>query len=174
MSCTCTTLAGTWRGVVLSRICFLTRSISPASSVCPSCSLTKSTTRTSSASARRPVLADHQRFEHFRQLFDLAVDLRRADAHPARVQRRVGTAVDDHAVMCGELREVAVAPDVGETLEIGGTVAWRRPGRSRSRPASPGRAGCTPARPSRERTGLPSSSNTSTAMPRPRHWISPR
>jgi peptidoglycan/LPS O-acetylase OafA/YrhL len=35
MSATCTTLAGTWRGVVLSRICCLMRSISSSSSAAP-------------------------------------------------------------------------------------------------------------------------------------------
>ena len=36
----------------------------------------------------------------------------------ARVQRGIGTAIDDHAVVSGQLREVAMAPDVVKAFEI--------------------------------------------------------
>ena len=60
--------------------------------------------------------------EHLRQLLDLAVDLRRADAHAAGIEHRVRAAIDDDAAMLGQLDIVAMAPDVGEALEIGGAV----------------------------------------------------
>src|SRR4051794_20031795 len=41
-----------------------------------------------------PLLADDKAFDHLRQLLHLAVDLRRADTHPARVERRVTPALD--------------------------------------------------------------------------------
>ena len=50
------------------------------------------------------------------------IDLGRADAHAAGVERGVGAAVDDHAAVRRPLGEVAMAPDVGEALEIGGAV----------------------------------------------------
>lgn len=66
-----------------------------------------------------PVLPDGQRLDHFRHLLDLRIDFRRADPHPARVQRGIGAAVNDHAAMRGDLREVAMAPDAGKAREIG-------------------------------------------------------
>ena len=65
----------------------------------PSRRRTNRTTRTSSL----PVLADCHAFEHLGHLFDLAVDLGGADAHAAGVERRVGAAVDDQAVVLGQL-----------------------------------------------------------------------
>jgi hypothetical protein len=121
---------------------------------------------------RRPLLADHQGFDHLLELFHLAVDLGGADAHAARVEGRVGAAIDDQPVVGGDLGVVAVAPDVVEAREIrrpvpGAVVVvpeadrHHREGRVHtSSPFSP-------------RTGVPVSSNTSTAMPRPLHWISP-
>src|SRR5215831_5933331 len=41
--------------------------------------------------ARRPVLTDDEALDHLVELLDLAVDLRGADAHAARVERGVGT-----------------------------------------------------------------------------------
>ena len=84
----------------------------------PSRSRTNSTTRTSSSQSWPMTSA----LDHLRQLLDLAVDLGRADAHAAGIERRVGAAVDDHAAVLGPLGEVAVAPDVGEALEVGGAV----------------------------------------------------
>ena len=100
-----------------------------------------------------PVLADHEALDHLVELLDLPVDLRGADAHAARIQRRVRAAVDDHAAVRGDLGVVAVAPDAGEALEVGRAVASRRRDRSRSRSASTGTAACRPARPRLPRTG---------------------
>src|SRR6516162_9806637 len=69
-----------------------------------------------------PVLANDDRLLHLLELLDLAVDLGRADAHPAWVQRGVRPPVDDHAAMLGPLGEVAVMPDVGEAREVGGAI----------------------------------------------------
>src|SRR5262249_31179454 len=71
-----------------------------------------------------PVLADHDALQDLRQLLHLAIDLRRADADAAGVQHRVGAAVDDDAAMLGQLHIVAVMPDVGIALEIGGAIAF--------------------------------------------------
>ena len=82
------------------------------------CRRTNSTTRTSPDLAGRPVLADDEALDDFGQLLDLAIDLRRADAHAAGIERRVGAAVDDEAVVRGQLDIVAVAPDAGKALEV--------------------------------------------------------
>ena len=47
---------------------------------------------------------------HLGQLLDLPVDLGRADAHAAGIERRVAAAVDDHPAVRRDLRPVAVAP----------------------------------------------------------------
>ena len=113
--------------------------------------------------------------EHLGQLLDLAVDLRRADAHAAGIEHRVGAAVDDHAAVLGQLDIVAVAPDAREALEIGGVIAFCRRGRSRSRSASTGTGAV--------QTSSPFCADHRLAVvvvrPRPpcrapRHWISPR
>ena len=52
----------------------------------------------------------------------MAVDLRRADAHAAGIERGVRTPVDDHAVVRRHLGEVAVRPCAGESLEVGAAV----------------------------------------------------
>ena len=75
---------------------------------------------------------------------------------------------------CGQLDVVAVAPDVRESARSRRRGTWRRRDRSRSRPASTGTARVQTSSPFSPRTGLPSSSKTSTAMPRPRHCSSPR
>src|SRR5262249_50573836 len=54
---------------------------------------------------------------------DLTVDLRRAYAHASRIEHRVRPAVDDEAVVRGQLHVVAVTPDAGKLLEVGGVVA---------------------------------------------------
>src|SRR6266705_2226227 len=72
--------------------------------------------------AGRPGLADHERFDHLLQLLDLAVDLRRADAHAPRVEHGIRSAVNDHAFASGDLAPIAVGPDSGKSLEVGGPV----------------------------------------------------
>ncbi len=69
-----------------------------------------------------PVLADDDRFQHLVHLLDLAVDLGRADANAARIQHRVRPAVNDHAIMRGDLGPVAVRPYAREALEIGRVI----------------------------------------------------
>src|SRR5882762_4456668 len=73
--------------------------------------------------AWRPGLADHERLDHLLQLLDLAVDLGRSDAHAARVEHCIRSAVDDHAVVPGDLAPVAVGPDPGKSIEVGGPVS---------------------------------------------------
>ena len=137
----------------------------------PSRRRTNSTTRTSSlpSPGRSTTLSTH-----FVELLDLAVDLGRADAHAAGIQHGVRAAVDDHAAVRGQLGVVAVAPDAGKALEVRRAVLARRRGRSRSRPASTETARVQTSSPFSPRSGRPSSSKTSTAMPRPRHCSSPR
>src|SRR6056297_3499417 len=69
------------------------------------------------------VLADADRLDHLIELFDLAVDFGRTDAHAARIERRVRAAVDDHAAPFGQAGEIAVAPDPRMGLEVGRAVA---------------------------------------------------
>ena len=45
------------------------------------------------------ILPDHQTLEHFRDLLHLPVDLRRANAHAAGVERGVAAAEDHQAVV---------------------------------------------------------------------------
>ncbi len=66
---------------------------------------------------RRP-LADHHAVNDRVHRLDLSVYLRCADAHAAGVERRVGSAVDDHPAALGDLDEVTVMPDVRISLEI--------------------------------------------------------
>src|SRR5579863_167765 len=65
-----------------------------------------------------PALTDREALEDFGQLFDLSVDLRGANSHATRLERRVGSPEDDDAVVFGEPRPVAVTPDAGETREV--------------------------------------------------------
>ena len=121
-----------------------------------------------------PLLPDHERLDDLVELLDLPVDLRRADAHAARVQHGIGSAVDDDAAVRGDLGPVPVTPHAREHARSRPRGTCVRRGRSRSRAASTGTAACRRVRPAARRTGWPSSSNTSTSMPRPRAWISPR
>jgi hypothetical protein len=118
MSTTCMILAGTWRGVVLARIWPLIFWTRASSSWWPGRSRTERTMRVSFSHSWPMTRLSFD----FVDLFDLAIDLGRADAHAARVQCRVRAAVDNDAVMLGELDIIAVAPDVGEPLEIGGAI----------------------------------------------------
>ena len=52
---------------------------------------------------------------------DLAVDLRRADAH-AGIRCRIGASKDDHAAAFREFHKIAVVPDVVVALEIRASV----------------------------------------------------
>src|SRR5438552_4904425 len=72
--------------------------------------------------ARRPILADDDALDDLVELFDLAVNLGRADAHTAGIERGIRASVDNHAVVRGELDPVAVAPDAGKALEVRGAI----------------------------------------------------
>src|SRR5690606_5083682 len=61
-----------------------------------------------------PALAHGDGFQHFLELLHLAIDLRGADAYAAGVEGGIRTAVDDHAVVLGEFREITMAPGVLE------------------------------------------------------------
>src|SRR5690606_21547721 len=69
-----------------------------------------------------PILTDADRLDDLRHLLDLIVDLRSPDPHPARIERRIGTSVDDDAAMLRPFGKVAMAPDILEPLEIGCAV----------------------------------------------------
>src|SRR4051812_46095944 len=93
------------------------------------------------ARVRLLILPDDQTLDDLRQLFDLAIDLRGADANAARIERRVAASIDHETIMLGQLRPVAVSPRVRILLEVGGAVlrpvrivpernrhAWKRRG----------------------------------------------
>ena len=65
-----------------------------------------------------PRLPYRQALDHLRHVLDLAVDLGRADAHAAGIQRRVRSSVDDDAVVRRDRGPVAVPPDAGILLEV--------------------------------------------------------
>jgi NAD(P)-dependent dehydrogenase (short-subunit alcohol dehydrogenase family) len=97
MSLTCTTWPVRGAAWCCRRICCRIFLASAASRVRPSRRRTNSTTRTSFV--RRPVLADGDAFDHFVQLFDLAVDFGGADAHAAGIERGIRAAIDDQAAV---------------------------------------------------------------------------
>ena len=68
------------------------------------------------------MLPDRHGFQHLGQFFHLPIDLGRADPNAARVQRGIGTAMDDHAAMQSDLAVVALTPDIRETPEVGGLI----------------------------------------------------
>ena len=68
--------------------------------------------------AGRPVLPDDETLDDLGQLLDLAVDLRGADAHASRIERRIRAAVKDDAAVRRQLDVVAMAPDAGKALEV--------------------------------------------------------
>ena len=119
MSATATIFAGTWRGEAPARIFDLDRRRrSASSSVTPS----RKPHEQHDAHVVVEILADGERLQHLRHALDLRIDLRRADPHAAGIERRVGAAVDDDAAMLGPFGEIAVRPDAGKALEIGGAV----------------------------------------------------
>ena len=67
-----------------------------------------------------PLLTDDQAVGDAGHGLDLAGDLRGADAHAARVEGRVGAAVDHHAAVRGPLGVVALVPAAREAGEVGG------------------------------------------------------
>ena len=118
---TATIASGTWRGESSERSAPAIRarsssssSRSPASatkrisSPAPPSSSSRCTTRLSATSG---------------ELLDHGVELARAHAHAAAVERRVGAPGDDAAAALGEEDPVALAPDAGVDVEVGGAVA---------------------------------------------------
>ena len=57
------------------------------------------------------------------ELLDDAVEVGRADAHAAAVERGVGAAGDHEAAALGEAHPVTHPPDAGVHVEVGGAVA---------------------------------------------------
>ena len=152
MSVTCTIRAGTCRGVVFRRMCRrIAIGLRLGRATAPSRSLTNSTIR-SSPSHCWPMT---RLSSDLRQLLDLAIDLRGADADAAGIQHGVGSAVDDHAVVLGQLARSRRASRRRGTARSRRRGTCGRPDRSRSRPASTGTASCRPAPPSRRAHGLP-------------------
>src|ERR1700722_657221 len=70
-----------------------------------------------------PLLSDGERLGDLRHTLYCRIDLRRADAHAARIQDRIGAAVDDEGVVLAERRVVGVVPNSGEALEISRAIA---------------------------------------------------
>ena len=142
MSETCTMRAGTCRGVVFCRICRRMRSSSADESATPS----RRRTNRTIALVVVPQLSDHQALEHFRQLFDLTIDLRGSDPDAAGVQDCIGTPVNDQAVVFGQLDVVAVMPHAGIAIRNTPRDTSGHRGRSRTRGASREMAWCRRAR----------------------------
>ena len=69
-----------------------------------------------------PILADGDAFNNLVQFFNLPINFRRADAHAARIERRVRAAMDNHAAARGPGHMVAVTPDIVEPFEIGAPI----------------------------------------------------
>ena len=63
------------------------------------------------------------RVDNGRMAVDRAVDLGRADAHAARIQRRVGPAVDHETAVGRACRAVTLVPTAGEALVVRRPVA---------------------------------------------------
>ena len=65
-----------------------------------------------------PALRDRDAVQHRAQALDLAIDFRRADAHAARVEHRIGAPVDDKSAVGGDLCVVSVRPDPSGVVEV--------------------------------------------------------
>lgn len=70
-----------------------------------------------------PALTDTDTLENLIQAFDLAIDLGRADAHATGIEHRVGSAMNNHAAVGGDLCIVPMRPDTGVSGKIGLAVA---------------------------------------------------
>src|SRR5659263_662928 len=69
-----------------------------------------------------PGLIHHQGVENLREGFHLAVDFRRADSHPARVQGCVGPSVNDHSAGVVDLDIVSMPPNIRIHVKIGAFI----------------------------------------------------
>ena len=96
MSATCTTFAGTWRGVAFSRMrCRIALGERRRRATTPS----RKPDEEHDPLVVVPLLPDDEALQHLVELLDLAVDLRRPDADAAGVQHRVRAPVDDEAAV---------------------------------------------------------------------------
>ena len=107
--------------------------------------------------------ADRGRFDHLRVADQDRFDLRRAQALAGHLDRVVRATQDIPQPVAVDRGEVAVHPDTRPARPVGFHVTSA--GLSRSRASSRSRGLGSPARPPGLRTGRPSSSNTSAAMP---------
>ena len=64
----------------------------------------------------------HERIGDLVEALDHRIEIARAEAHAAAVERGVGAPGDDARAVVGERDPVAVAPHAGEVLEVGGAV----------------------------------------------------
>ena len=127
---TATIVSGTWRGESSERSAPAIRARSSSSS---SRSSASDDEEDQLAGAALVVLEVHdQAVGDLRQLLDDGVELARAHAHAAAVERRVGAAGDDAAAALGEADPVALAPDARVERRSRRRGSARRPGRSRS------------------------------------------
>src|SRR6266545_4655624 len=69
-----------------------------------------------------PLLPYHQALDDFRQLFHLAINLCGSDAYSPWIQHRIGSSVDDYAVVLRQLHVIAVRPHAREAFEVGGAI----------------------------------------------------
>ena len=127
-------MSGTWRGESCERRLRLMLPRSSSSSATPSASTTKSSEL---ARASLVVLeVDDEAVRDLRQLLDDAVELARAEADAAAVERRVRAARDDAAAALREHDPVALAPDAREHARSTSCGRGSRPCRPTARRAS--------------------------------------
>src|SRR5512143_1627804 len=70
-----------------------------------------------------PVLSHSEAISNLRQLFQLGVDLRRANANTGRLEHRVGATIESHAASIAmDKNVIAVPPDMRKHSEVGVAV----------------------------------------------------
>ena len=129
---------------------------------------------------RHPVLltglrdVDHERIDHLRHGEHRAVDLARAHADAAAVDRRVRAAGDDGGAALGDADPVAVAPDAGIGVEVGLLQPRAVLVAPEASPAWTASAGSGPARPPPRSPRCRRASNACRSAPSERACSSPR
>ena len=112
--------SGVWRGESSLAKAVRMRLRRSSVSSTPSASLTK---RIASESTGPAGLDVHdQAVGDLGEALDDGVEVARAETHPAPVECGVGAPADHARPVVGERHPVAVAPDPGEVLEVGGAV----------------------------------------------------
>ena len=71
-----------------------------------------------------PLLPHHQGVFDFRQGLHLAIDLRRADANPTRIEGGVGAPINHHTAPVVDLNVIPVAPDAGINIKISRVILF--------------------------------------------------